>query len=204
MSAEAGPSRQPRIRSRAKQNPIDSDEESDTIVVSTTSTSSPSTSASCCSYASGTSFTPSRARIEILDQRDQKNYDLWSQQLLMIFDALDATQVVVNGYKPPITASPAEQAHHKHIETESLLLIQVVSQQIMQQIGRHRSAHKIWQYLRKTYYKDSPLSFVHEIHAFNSLSSTLDTSQSITDCIDRNVRIEELVTAERRRRSNKQ
>lgn len=54
----------------------------------------------------------------------------------------------------------------------------------MLQIGRHRTAHNIWQYLRKTYYKDTPLSFVHEIHSFNSLSSTLDPSQSISDFIE--------------------
>ncbi|RPB27941.1 hypothetical protein L211DRAFT_475088 [Terfezia boudieri ATCC MYA-4762] len=103
----------------------------------------------------------------------------------MILDVLDATQVVVNGYRPPISASAAQLAHHKHIATESLLLlIQVVSQQIMLQIGRHWSAHKIWLYLRKSYYKDNPLAFVYKIHAFNSFSSTLDTSQSITDFIN--------------------
>lgn len=113
-----------------------------------------------------------------------KNYDLWSQQML-IWDALDATQVVVNGHKPPVNSSAAELVHHKYIETESLLLlIQVVSQQILLQISRHRSAHLIWQYLRKMYQKDTPLSFVHEIHAFNSLSSTLDTTQPISEFID--------------------
>ncbi|RPB21716.1 hypothetical protein L211DRAFT_811501, partial [Terfezia boudieri ATCC MYA-4762] len=101
--------------------------------------------------------------------------------MLMVFDALEATQVVVNGYQPPANATAAELARHKHIETESLLL---VSDQIMLQIGRHRTAHNIWQYLRKTYYKDTPLSFVHEIHSFNSLSSTLDPSQSISDFIE--------------------
>lgn len=49
-----------------------------------------------------------------------KNYDLWSQQMLMVFDALEATQVVVNGYQPPANATAAELARHKHIETESL------------------------------------------------------------------------------------
>jgi len=114
-----------------------------------------------------------------------ENYELWAQQLLMIFDALEGTHVVVDGYEPPPGASAAQLATHKHIATELLLLIlQVVSQPVMLQIGRQRTAHNIWLYLRETYFKDSPLSFVNEIYAFNTVFTTLDPMQSISKFID--------------------
>jgi len=57
-----------------------------------------------------------------------ENYELWAQQLLRIFDPLEATHIMIDSYEPPPGASAAQLATHKHIATESLLLIiQVVS-----------------------------------------------------------------------------
>ncbi|RPB29273.1 hypothetical protein L211DRAFT_845258 [Terfezia boudieri ATCC MYA-4762] len=199
MSSEAGPFRsrdRSKMPERPPQHPQSDDDEEilDTVHVSAATAPQPPPPDFLAPVASQAAPVPmsalrgfkSSVKIERLATLEgSKNYDLWSQQMLMVFDAIEATQVVVYGYRPPVTATAAEQAKHKHIETESLLLIiQVVSDQIMLQIGRHRSAHNIWQYLRKTYYRDTHLSFVHEIHAFNTLSSTLDSSQSISEFID--------------------
>ena len=54
----------------------------------------------------------------------------------------------------------------------------------MAQIARQETSHQIWQYLLKTYYKDSPLSLVNEMHAFYTVNGAFDPSQSITKYID--------------------
>ena len=69
--------------------------------------------------------------------------------------------------------------------TESLLLLlQVTPEPILLQIGRHRSAHKVWDYLRKTYYKGTPLYLTNEIYAFYIISSILDPSPTAQLVID--------------------
>ena len=114
-----------------------------------------------------------------------KNYERWAQQLNMIFKALDANAVVIDGYQPPPDATPAALKNYKHIERNSLLLLlQVISEPIMAQIARQETSHQIWQYLCKTYYKDSPLSLVNEMHAFYTVNGAFDPSQSITKYID--------------------
>jgi len=47
-----------------------------------------------------------------------------------------------------------------------------------------RTAHNIWLYLHETYFKDSALSFVNVIYAFNTVFTTLDPMQSFSKFID--------------------
>ena len=121
-------------------------------------------------------------RDNIAPLEGENNYEPWAQQLSMIFDAMGATEIVVDGYQPPIGASEAEKTFCA--QEVVLALVQVISRPILLQIGRQRSPHNIWVYLRETYYKDSPLSFVHEICALNNLHSTMDPSTSISKFID--------------------
>jgi len=57
-----------------------------------------------------------------------KNHEPWAQQLKMIFKALDANAVVIDGYQPPLDTTAVALKNYKHIERNSLLLLlQVIS-----------------------------------------------------------------------------
>jgi len=103
----------------------------------------------------------------------------------MVFDAFRATLVVENGYTHSFGATGDEKAAYKHMVTQSLLLlIQGISHPIKFLIGRLRSAHNIWQHLHHIYFQNSSPSFVNEINAFHSLSSSFSSSKSISNFLD--------------------
>jgi len=105
--------------------------------------------------------------------------------MLLVFDPLKAKHVVVDGYIPSLGTTAAEKATSENIAMQSLLLlIQVISQPIMFQEGRLRSPYNIWQHFPRIYFKDSSISFVNEIYAFHSLSSSFSPSRSMSKFLD--------------------
>jgi len=63
----------------------------------------------------------------------------------MIFKALNANAIVIDGYQPPPDVTAAALKNYKHIECNSLLLLQkVISKPIMAHIASLDTSHQIW------------------------------------------------------------
>ena len=121
-------------------------------------------------------------KVETLEGRS--NYEDWSYQLLMVWRAMHATKVVVEGIIPSNRATAAEKAAYNHINEQAILiLMQVVSKTILKEIAQHETPYAIWRYLKDTYFVDSPITFIYELQNLTNLMSSLTDSMNLADFI---------------------
>jgi len=102
----------------------------------------------------------------------------------MVWRAMHATNVVVEGFIPSNRATAAEKAAYNHINEQAILiLMQVVSKTILKEIAQHETPHAIWRYLKDTYFVDSPITFIYELQNLTNLMSSLTDSMNLADFI---------------------
>ena len=51
--------------------------------------------------------------------------------------------------------------------------------------NRIRDLYELWIYLKSHYYSDSPFSFVHQMHSLFTIGSSFDSSQPLSDFIEK-------------------
>lgn len=120
--------------------------------------------------------------IEILE--GQQNYEDWSSQMVIVFNAMNVLDIVVDGAKPPSDASAAEhEGYHTLSRHALLILIQVISKPILKKVSKYRSPHAIWKYLKETYYWDSDL--IHQIAGLCLLFTQLEKGKSVSEFMDK-------------------
>ena len=132
-------------------------------------------------------FRPASVKLDNIEPlTGQQNYDVWSSQMTMVFDATSVYEIVINGLQPSTKASPSDvegfQALSKHA---MLILIQVISKPILKKVSKFRSPHEIWNYLKETYYRDTPFSFVHQIAGLCLLATKYEKGKPVSEFLDR-------------------
>jgi hypothetical protein len=122
--------------------------------------------------------------IEILTGHD--NYEDWAEQVTIVLDAMQLSEIVIEGSTLPDDASATEKAVAKARKSQALLLlIQVLSKPIIKLVAKKRDPHLIWAYLKESYHRDTAFSFVQQIMNFTSLPSTYDPSEPLGTFIDK-------------------
>jgi len=116
----------------------------------------------------------------------QSNYEDWSDQMHMVFRAMGTQSIVIEGAQPSQYALSAErEAYTTMSQSAFLVLIQVLSKLILKKVAKYQTPHEIWSYLKQTYHVDNAFSFIHQMHALFGLSQTFNTTESISDFLDR-------------------
>ena len=120
--------------------------------------------------------------ISVLTGKD--NYQSWSDQMSMIFNAVGLHNVVFNGTKLALEgADNGMEMFNEIISAAIVLLIQVIVKPILTIIGRISDPHEIWNHLRTQYYSDTAFSFIHELNNLFTLRSTYDSTKPISKFI---------------------
>jgi hypothetical protein len=116
--------------------------------------------------------------IEILTGHE--NYEDWAEQVTVVLDALQLSEIVIEG------KTTTDDATTKALKSHALLLlIQVISKPIIKLVAKKRDPHSIWAYLKENYHRDTAFSFVQQIMNFTSLPSTYDPSEPLGTFIDK-------------------
>jgi ribosomal protein L37AE/L43A len=124
--------------------------------------------------------------IEVLTGHE--NYEDWADQVTVVLDAMQLSEIVIEGKDLADDADEDDKALLKTLRSQALLvLIQLLSKPIIKIVAKKRDPHAIWKYLRATYRHDTAFSFVQQIMTFTSLPSAYDPSepQAIGQFIDR-------------------
>jgi hypothetical protein len=103
--------------------------------------------------------------VEVLKSSD--GYELWSQKMLVIFEAMGIYEIVVSGIDPSPLASAEELITFQLAQQQGLLvIIQVVSNQIFSEIAKLKTPHDMWIYLQTSYGRDSTFSYGFALRSF--------------------------------------
>ncbi|CCX04219.1 Similar to hypothetical protein VITISV_009642 [Vitis vinifera]; acc. no. CAN75537 [Pyronema omphalodes CBS 100304] len=122
--------------------------------------------------------------IEVLTGHD--NYEDWRDQMMIIFDAMQVSELVIDGATPAEDADDDEYEVFKALKAQCLLvLIQVLSKPIIKVVAKKCDPHAIWVYLENTYHCNTAFSFVQAIMSFTCLASSYDRSKPIMEYLDR-------------------
>ena len=115
-----------------------------------------------------------------------ENYDDWASSMTIVFTAMDCKEMIIDGMTPTSNATAKAKTNFRYLYNQALLLlIQSVSKPILRVIAKKRDPHEIWKYLKSTYYRDSPFSFVNQILNFTRLSYAYDPTKPVKAFIDR-------------------
>jgi hypothetical protein len=91
--------------------------------------------------------------VEVLKSSD--GYELWSQKMSVIFEAMGLYEIVVTGIDPSPLASAEELITFQLAQRQGLLvIIQVVSNEIFGEIAKLKTPHDMWIYLRTSYRRE--------------------------------------------------
>ena len=139
------------------------------------------------SFALPKDFRPAAVKLDNIDVlTGQDNYEDWSSQMSMVFDAMSVYDIVVNGEEPPPNASPSElEGYNALMKHAQLVFIQVISKPILKKVSKFRSPHLIWKYLKETYYRDTAFSFVHQLADLLLLTTRREKNKPITEFMDK-------------------
>jgi hypothetical protein len=97
--------------------------------------------------------------VEVLKSSD--GYELWSQKMSITFQTMGLYEIIVSGMYPSPLASAVESITFQLAQRQGLLvIIQVVSNEILGEIAKLKTLHDMWIYLRRSYRRDSTLSYV--------------------------------------------
>src|SRR5258705_6068853 len=114
----------------------------------------------------------------------KSNYQVWSDQMVMIFKTTGLYDVAVLGTSCPDGNSDIE-AYREIKSAAMIMIIQLISQQILAKYNHIHDPYKLWTHIRSQYYSDSPYSFVHQIHSLFTFGSSFDSTQLVSDFIEK-------------------
>src|SRR5258706_6492053 len=114
----------------------------------------------------------------------KSNYQVWSDQIVMIFKITGLYDVAVLGSSCPDSNSDIE-AYREIKSAAMIMIIQLISQQILAKCNRIHDSYELWTHLKSQYYSDSPYSFVHQMHSLFTIGSSFDSIQPVSDFIEK-------------------
>src|SRR5258706_7461312 len=114
----------------------------------------------------------------------KSNYQVWSDQMVMIFKTTGLYDVAVLGTSCPDGNSDME-AYREIKSAAMIMIIQLISQQILAKCNRIHDPYKLWTHLKSQYYSDSPYSFVHQMHSLFTIGSSFDSTQLVSNFIEK-------------------
>src|SRR5258706_13203631 len=114
----------------------------------------------------------------------KSNYQVWSDQMVMIFKTTGLYDVAVLGTSCPDGNSDME-AYREIKSAAMIMIIQLMSQQILAKCNRIHDPYELWIHLKSQYYSDSPYSFVHQMHSLITIGSSFDSTQPVSDFIEK-------------------
>src|SRR5258706_15084560 len=94
----------------------------------------------------------------------KSNYQVWSDQMVMIFKTTGLYDVAVLGSSCPDSNSDME-AYREIKSATMIMIIQLISQQILAKCNRIHDPYELWTHLKSQYYSDSHYSFVHQMQS---------------------------------------
>src|SRR5258705_451818 len=119
----------------------------------------------------------------LLTLEGKSNYQVWSDQRVMIFKTTGLYDVAVLGTSCPDGNSDIEA--YREIKSAAMIkVIQLISQQILAKCNRIYDPYELWTHLKSQYYSDSPYSFVHQMHSLFTIGSSFDSTQPVSDFIE--------------------
>ncbi|KAF8434443.1 hypothetical protein BGX38DRAFT_1275480 [Terfezia claveryi] len=139
------------------------------------------------SYALSKDFLPAEVNLDNIEPLDGlRNYGDWASQMIMVFDAMNVLDIVVDGAQLDPNASSADKEGYQALSNHALLiLIQVISKPILKKVSRYRSPHLIWKYLKETYVMDTSFTLVHQIAGLCLLFTKLDKDKPLSNFMDK-------------------
>src|SRR5258705_5831906 len=114
----------------------------------------------------------------------KSNYQVWLDQMVMIFKTTGLYDVAVLGTSCPDSNSDME-AYREIKSAAMIMIIQLISQQILAKCNRIHDPYKLWTHLKSQYYSDCPYSFVHQMHSLFTIGSSFDSTQPVSDFIEK-------------------
>src|SRR5258705_13448426 len=105
----------------------------------------------------------------------KSNYQVWSDQMVMIFKTTGLYNVAVLGTSCPDGNCDME-AYREIKSAAMIMIIQLISQQILAKCNHIHDPYELWTYLKSQYYFDSPYSFVHQMHSLFTIGSSFDST----------------------------
>jgi len=130
-------------------------------------------------------FKPNQVKVENLERLNgQSNYEEWALQMSMVFRAMRVYDIVVEGVRPVSYATEEECESYEALSDQALLiLIQVLSNPILQKVSKYTNPHEIWRYLKQTFYRDNTFSFIYQVASLCRLCTELDQdkTKSVTE-----------------------
>src|SRR5258705_1705604 len=114
----------------------------------------------------------------------KSNYQVWSDQMVMIFKTTGLYDIAVLGSLCPDSNSNME-AYREIKSAAMIMIIQLISQQILAKCNRIHNPYELLSLLKSQYYSDSPYSFVHQMHSLFTIGSSFDSTQPVSDFIEK-------------------
>src|SRR5258705_12883521 len=104
----------------------------------------------------------------------KSNYQVWSDQMVMIFKTTRLYDVAVLGTSCPDGNSDME-AYREIKSAAMIMIIQLISQQILAKCNHIHDPFELWIHLKSQYYSDSHYLFVHQMHSLFTIGSSFDS-----------------------------
>src|SRR5258705_1108432 len=114
----------------------------------------------------------------------KSNYQVWLDQMVMIFKTTGLYDVAVLGTSCPNGNSDME-AYREIKSAAMIMIIQLISQQILAKCNRIHDPYELWTHLKSQDYSDSPYSFVHQMHSLFTIGSSFNSTQPVSDFIEK-------------------
>jgi hypothetical protein len=107
-------------------------------------------------------------KLDIVAVRKSSNgYELWSQIISIIFEAMGLYEILVSGIDPSPLASAEELITFQLAQRQGVLVIvQILSYEIFSEMAKLRTPHDMWIYLRMSSRYDSTLSYFFALRSF--------------------------------------
>ena len=104
----------------------------------------------------------------------------------MIFKTTGLYDVAVLGASCPDGNSNSDMKAYREIKSAAMIMIiQLISQQILAKYNHIHNPYELWTHLKSQYYSDSSFSFVHQMHSLFTIGSSFDSTQPVSDFIER-------------------
>src|SRR5258706_9464386 len=116
----------------------------------------------------------------------KSNYQVWSDQMVMIFKTTGLYDVAVLGtLYPDGNSDNSDMEAYREIKSAAMIMIiQLISQQILAKCNHIHDPYELWTHLKFQYYSDSPYSFVHQMHSLFTIGLSFDSTQPVSDFIE--------------------
>src|SRR5258705_2496474 len=117
----------------------------------------------------------------------KSNYQVWSDQMVMIFKTTRLYDVAVLGtLYPDGNSDNSDMEAYREIKSAAMIMIiQLISQQILAKCNHIHDPSELWTQLKFQYYSDSPYSFVHQMHSLFTIGSSFDSTQPVSNFIEK-------------------